>query len=177
MNGLVGGLLQPLVLPAHALALLAFGLLIAQQRVERRLMLWGAFVAGLAAGLIAIAFAVGQTPAGDVLLAAAGLAGLLVALGRPLPALVAAPLGAVVGAALGLDSPPEAISLAVATLTLIGTGIGASLALAAVVLGASYVVGVRKWSALRIGVRILGSWIAASAMLVLALRFARGQLF
>jgi hypothetical protein len=60
---------------------------------------------------------------------------------------------------------------------LIGTGIGASVALALIVVGASYLVGVRKGLVPRIGVRILGSWIAASAVLVLALHFARGQLF
>ena len=177
MSGLASGLLHPLLLPAHALALLAYGLLIALQQMERRPLLIAAFVAGLAAGLVAIALAVGQTPAGDILLAATGVAGLLVALGRPIPSLACAPLAAVAGMALGLDSPPEAISLAVATLTLIGTGIGASLALALIVVGASHLIGERKWIAPRIGARILGSWIAASAVLVLALRFARGQLF
>jgi hydrogenase/urease accessory protein HupE len=177
MNGLVSGLLHPLLLPAHALALLALGLLIAMQQATRHLLLLAAFVAGLAVGLVAIALAVGQTPASDVLLATTGLAGLLVALGRPIPALACAPLVAAAGMALGLDSPPEAISLAVATLTLIATGIGASLTLALIVVGAAYLIRVRKWIAPRIGVRILGSWIAASAVLVLALRFARGQLF
>jgi hypothetical protein len=55
---------------------------------------------------------------------------------------------------------------------LIGTGIGACLVLAVVVVGTTRLT--RAWQ--RIGVRILGSWMAASAMLVLALRFARGQL-
>ena len=176
MSALVRGLLQPLMLPAHALALLAFGLLIGQQRVPWRLLALAAFVAGLAGGLAAIALAVGQTPAADVLLAAAGLAGLLVAIGRPPPALACVLLAAVAGMALGLDSPPEAISIAVATTMLIGTALGASLALALVVAGASYV-GAQKWAAPRIGMRVLGSWIAASALLVRALRFARGQLF
>jgi hydrogenase/urease accessory protein HupE len=177
MSGLASGLLHPLLLPAHTLALLSYGLLIAVQPAERRALSVAAFVLGLAAGLIAIALAVGQTSAGDVLLATAGLAGSLVALGRPIPALACAPLAAVAGMALGLDSPPEAISISVATLTLIGTGIGASVALALIVVAASYLVGVRKGLVPHIGVRILGSWIAASAVLVLALHFARGQLF
>jgi urease accessory protein len=101
------------------------------------------------------------------------LAGGLVAIGRPLPPLACAALGGVAGAALALDSPPQAISLAVATLTLIGTGIGACLAVAIIAVGAGDLA--RAWQ--RIGVRIVGSWIAASALLVLALRFARGQLF
>jgi urease accessory protein len=176
MSGFVRGLLHPLVLPAHALALLALGLLISQQNAQRRLLLSAAFIAGLAAGLAAIAFAVGSTPAADVLLAAAGLAGILVAIGRPLPALGCALLAAVAGAALGLDSPPQATSIAAGTMMLIGTGLSASLALAFVVAGAGCLVGARERVWPRIGVRVLGSWIAASAMLVLALRLARGQL-
>jgi urease accessory protein len=176
MSALLRGLLQPLMLPAQALALLAFGLLISQQRASSRLGALAAFVAGLAVGLSAIALAVGQTPAGDVLLGASGLAGLLVAIGRPPPALACALLAAIGGVALGLDSPPDAISIAAATIMLIGTALGASLALALVVAGASYL-DAQKWIAPRIGMRVLGSWIAASALLVLALRFARGQLF
>src|SRR5262249_30174081 len=105
-----------------------------------------------------------------------GLAGLLVAIGRPPPAFACALLATLAGVALGLDSPPEAISIAVATTMLIGSGLGASLALALLIAGASYV-DTQKWVAPRIGMRVLGSWIAASALLVLALRFARGQLF
>ncbi len=177
MTDFVRGLLHPLALPAHALALLALGLLIGQQQARRRPLLSAAFIAGLAAGLSAIALAVGQTPAADVLLAAGGLAGILVAIGRPLPALACALLAAVVGVALGLDSPPDAISIAAGTIMLIGTGLGASLMLAIVVGGAGWLVGAQDKAVPRIGMRILGSWVAASAMLVLALRFARGGLF
>jgi hypothetical protein len=53
---------------------------------------------------------------------------------------------------------------------LVGTGLGACFALAVVVVCTSRLT--REWQ--RIGVRILGSWMAASAILVLALRFARG---
>ena len=176
MSGLIGGLLHPLAVPAHALALLALGLLIGRQSARRRGISLAAFVAGLGAGLAAIAFAVGQTPAGDVLLAATGLAGLLLALGRPLPPLVCEPLAAVAGLTLGLDSPPEAISLTVGTIMLIATGLGASLALALVVACTHYLGGARPLAA-NIAMRILGSWIAASAILVLALRFARGLMF
>jgi urease accessory protein len=131
----------------------------------------------LAARLTAIALAVGETPAADVLLAAAVLTGALVALARPLPALACALLAAVTGAALGLDSPPEAISLALGTITLIGTGLGATIALMVVAAAAGYLVRVPEHVWLRTGVRVLGSWMAASALLVLALRLARGQLF
>jgi hydrogenase/urease accessory protein HupE len=177
MSGFVAGLLHPLVLPAHVLALLALGVLIGQQMAGRQIVSLAAFVIGLAAGLTAIAFAVGQTLAADVLLAVAFVSGAFAAMARPLPALAYALLAAIAGVALGLDSPPETVSIAVATAMLIGTGLGASLALAVIVAGTSYLFGVHEWIWARIGGRILGSWIAASAILVLALRFARGQLF
>ena len=170
MSALIGGLL-PLAVPAHILALLALGLLIGQQRAV--LLTSGAFVAGLAAGLAAIAFAVGPTPAIDVLLAVTALAGALVALARPLPTLVAMALAAVGGIALGLDSPPETISVAAGRAMLVGTWVGAGLVLTLVATGVSYLT--LWWQ--RLGARIVGSWVAASAILVLALRFARGLMF
>ena len=56
---------------------------------------------------------------------------------------------------------------------LLGTGLAAGLALTIVVMATNCLT--RGWQ--RIGVRIVGSWIAASAVLVLALRFSRGMLF
>jgi urease accessory protein len=176
MSAFVGGLLHPLAVPAHVLALLALGLLIGQQRAARLVVPLAAFAAGLAAGLAALAFGVGQTSAPNLLLAAAAFTGLLVALARPLPALAGAPLAAIVGIALGLDSPPNVISISAATTMLIGTGVGATIALAIVALCARSAANARHIAS-RTGVRILGSWTAASAVLVLALRLARGQLF
>jgi urease accessory protein len=169
MSGLIGGLLHPFAVPAHVLALVAIGLLIGRQ--SERLIPLAAFVAGLASGLGALALAFATTSAANILLAATILSALLVALAYQVPALVSVPLVATAGIALGLDSPPEAISIAAAVAMLIGTGIGASLAIAIVAVGTGRLC--RPWQ--QIGVRILGSWIAASAILVLALRFVRGQ--
>ena len=74
-----------------------------------------------------------------------------------------------IGAALALDSPPETTSIEEANLMLIGTGIGALSALGAAVGAALHLT--RPWQ--HLGVRIIGSWIAASAILVLALTFTR----
>ncbi len=174
MSGFAGGLLHPLAVPAHALALLALGLLIGQQGAGRMLVPLAGFAVGLAAGLAAIASG-----------GAADIRRRRCFWRRPpwrrlwsrsrdrCRRFACAALAAVAGIALGLDSPPQAISIALATLMLIGTGLGACLALAIVAAGTARFT--RAWQ--RIGVRILGSWIAASAILVLALRFARGQLF
>jgi urease accessory protein len=177
MSGFVAGLVHPLALPAHVLALLALGLLIGQQTAGTRHVSLAAFAAGAAVGLAAIAFGVGQTPAADVLLAAAFASGVTAAMAHPLPALPCALLAAIAGVALALDSPPEAISIAVATATLAGTGLGAILALAVIAIGTNHLNRLREWNWVRLGGRILSSWVAASAVLVLAVRFVRGQMF
>ncbi|MEA2963733.1 MAG: hypothetical protein QOI46_3831, partial [Alphaproteobacteria bacterium] len=146
MSGFVAGLLHPMALPAHALALLALGLLIGRQTARTRRVSLAAFVAGAAVGLTAIAFGVGQTPAVDVLLATAFVSGASAAIARPLPTLACAMLAVIAGVALALDSPPEAVSIAVATATLVGTGLGASLALAIIVIGTNYLSRAREWN-------------------------------
>ncbi|HEY6255395.1 MAG TPA: hypothetical protein VIY51_06330 [Xanthobacteraceae bacterium] len=169
MAGFYGGLLHLVLIPTHGLALLSLGLLIAQQPVGHRLLPQCLFALGLSAGLVALALAVGETPASDVLLTAVAISGALVAAALRLPRLVLGPLAAAMGAAIGLDSPPDVISLQEAVAMLIGTGLGALIGLGLVVAGASRLA--RAWQ--QIGVRVLGSWTAASALLAIAVRFAR----
>jgi urease accessory protein len=167
VGGFYGGLLHPILVPAHALGLLALGLFIARQDSWHGPGLM--FAAGLVAGLGAIVLAVGPTPAEEILLANTVVVGALVAIALPPPRPLGWLAAAVTGAALGLDSPPDEISIALATAALIGTGLAACIALA-LVIGLTARAR-RDWQ--RLGARILGSWIAASAMLVLAVRLAR----
>jgi urease accessory protein len=166
VTGFSGGLLHPLAVPTHLMAAAALALLMGQQG-------WGpsmlavyavAVVAGL--GLVALAYV--PTRAEEGLLVLAAVIGLLVAWSGRLPPAAGLQFAAAVGFALALDSPPEAISLRDANLALLGTAIGAVIALLTFVQITSCLT--RVWQ--RIGARILGSWIAASAVLVLALRLA-----
>ena len=166
VTGFSGGLLHALVVPSHVLAIVALALLIGQQGWGRGVM--AAYVVAVLAGLGAIAAAVVPMLAEQALLVLAMIVGLLVALARPLPPALGALLAAAAGLALALDSPPEAITLSEANLALIGTGLGAAIALLVLVQGTSRLR--RDWQ--RIGARIVGSWIAASAILVLAPRVA-----
>jgi urease accessory protein len=166
VTGFSGGLLHALVVPSHVLAIVALALLIGQQGWGRGVM--AAYVVAVLAGLGAIAAAIVPTLAEQALLLFAMTAGFLVALARPLPPALGALLATAIGLALALDSPPEAITLREANLALIGTALGAAIVLLALVQGTSRLR--RDWQ--RIGARIVGSWIAASAILVLALRVA-----
>ena len=166
LGGFYGGLLHPLLTPTHALALLGLGLLLGEQ--QKRWLPLTLFASALAAGLTALALAVGETPAGTVLLACTAISGALVAAAFPLPLVLLGTLAAAMGAAIGLDSPPEVVSLQEAIVMLIGTGLGAVIALGLVAEGAARMA--REWQ--RIGVRVLGSWTAASALLAIAVRVA-----
>ena len=167
MSGLpqafVDGLLNPLTTPAHMLTLLALALLLAQQPQRYAVLL--VFALALAVGFLPIVLAVETTPARIVLLAVAAALGAMVAAvwaPKPLAWLAAA----IAGAALALDSPPQAVTLAEAYATLAGTAVGACAMLVVV----AAVAGHAKADWQRLGMRILGSWIAASAILVLAVQ-------
>lgn len=167
IGGFWGGLLHPYLVTAHAAPIVALGLLVGQQG-------WGrvtpvAFILALMAGLGLIALALVPRYANEVLLVLAAIIGLLVALARPWPEPVGIALGVLTGVAVGLDSPPEVLSVREANLMLIGTGLGASLFLVLATEGATKLT--KPWQ--RIGARIAGSWIAAAAILVLALSFSR----
>ena len=166
-EGVSGGLLHPYLVPAHAMSLVALGLFIGSRRDQGIPLL--AFAAALIGGLVALTFAIAETPAAEILLGNTGLLGVLLAADWNPPKPLGWMIAAVTGGMIALDSPPETISVQEADLMLLGTGLGALSALGAVIGGAGYLT--RPWQ--RLGVRIVGSWIAASAILVLALTLVR----
>jgi hypothetical protein len=112
---------------------------------------------------------VGETPANTLLLTAAAAAGLAAATGWPMPPLVGVPLALTIGIGVGLDSPPQVTTVHAAHSALAGTAIGACGIVAVITTAVAWLR--RRW--LRIAAQVLGSWVVASAILVLALRFAR----
>jgi urease accessory protein len=168
-TGFLGGVLHPLFVPTHALAVVGLGLLISQQQPHWRWSLPLAYAAGLGAGFAAMISAFAPQFSAEALLAVAAINGALIALGRCVPVLIGCVLALVVGIALALDSPPGGISVRDANLVLLGTFCGALILLWAVLAVAGMLR--RDWQ--KLGVRIVGSWIAASAVLVLSWTFAR----
>jgi urease accessory protein len=163
LQGFVEGFLNPLLTPAHVLTLLALALCVGQQKRHGAVLL--IFALALAAGFLAIVLAVEATPARVVLLAVAAALGVMVAAAW-VPRPLVWPLAATAGAALALDSPPQAVTIAAAYATLAGTALGACAMLVVVATVAAYANA--NWQ--RLGMRIVGSWIAASAILVLAVQ-------
>ena len=173
VGGFTGGLLHPWFVPAHLITLIAMAALIAQQQPEWHWRShWRApllFIAGLTAGSVAIARGYAPIYSGEAVLTCAAMAGFLVAFGMPLLTRTTAVLAAASGVAIAIDSPPDAIKIGEAILSQLGTFCGACILLVAVI----EIVARRRHHWQRIGVRLIGSWIAASAAMVLALQFAR----
>ncbi len=153
--------------PTHLLAVVALGLLAGQQ--ARLVIPIAALAAGLGVGSLIVASAVRENPAALALLVFAAVAAGLTVIARPLPSWAVAGLALAIGAALALNAPPQEFTVHAAIVSQLGFALAAILAFALAALVAAQAKA--PWQ--RIGVRIVASWIAASAILVLALRLAR----
>jgi urease accessory protein len=161
-----GGLLHPALVPAHALLVLALGLLLWAHgpRAARGAIL--AFLPLAAAGLAAVWLAAAPPLPASLPLAVAAAAGLLVALAIRLPLAILAPLAGTAGLMVGLDTTPEPAATAAARdAFLLG---GLSGIAAAVLLVIALVLRVPA-TVRPVAVRVAGSWSAAVALLVLPL--------
>jgi hypothetical protein len=167
IGGVFGGVLHAMLIPEHGLSLVALGLAIGREQWEARRSAGLIFGAALICGLIATGFTIEAALAADALLAATAILGVLIAAAW-VPLFLVWPLAAIIGLVFALDSPPEVSSIEETVRMLIGSGIGAALALLIVAEGSGRVRG----QAPQIVVRVLGSWIAAIAILDLSLRIA-----
>lgn len=168
-TGFYGGLLHPLFVPTHAIAVLSLGLLIGPQMPHGRWPVALAYAAGLGIGFAAMILAFAPRFSAEALLAITAIVGALVALARVLPWPIVCVLALAVGIALALDSSPGGISVREANVIIVGTFCGAVILLWVIlVVVASFR---REWQ--KLGMRILGSWIAASAVLALVWQLAR----
>jgi len=158
------GLLHPVLILPHLLALAAVGLLIGQNAPRTSRIVLPIVTACLVCGL---AFGIGRlaAPPQWALLAVGLASGLLVAVAWPGGILLPGALAIVAAALVALDSPPDTTRADQMRLMLAGNGLGA-------ILVVTYCGGIaalvrKPWQ--RIGVRVAGSWIAAIALLALAL--------
>jgi urease accessory protein len=168
MTAFLGGLMQ-FFIPSHLLAVAALGLLAGQyaQRFPFRVLV--ALSIGLIAGSLMVASAIRENPAALGLLTLAAVAGGLVVLAWDVSDWLTGLMAFAAGAAMPLNAPPHEITIANAIASQAGLAIAAVITLGIVTFAA--VQAIRPWQ--RIGLRVAGSWIAASAILVLALRLAR----
>lgn len=162
---IVNGVLHPLLTPAHVLILLALGLLLGQRvplDLKRPLRVFAP------ASALALALTTtGKIPSvyQPMLIGIALCLGILVGLAVKLPRLGSGVICAVAALGIGLDSAVETGSGFTVFKTLFGTWLSLNVAVTYLAICASH--GADKpWA--RTGIRVVGSWIIAISLLVLA---------
>lgn len=164
LGDFLSGVLHPLMDPAHAVALAALALWIGRLGLAGSHPAVPGFSLGLVAGLVVTGWvAVPDTPV--PLLAVAALTGLAVMVARPLPPFVGAGLALLIGAGIGLGSAPDGLAGPARWVMLAGTAVGAHVWL----FNAAGLVQAMRRPWLQVLARVFGSWVTASALLVLAL--------
>ncbi len=159
------GALHPLVSPAHVMILLGLSLLLGQ-RVPfdlKKPMLVFAPVSALAL-LLSTTGKTAGVPL-PLLIGIALCAAITVALGRRPPLLIVGVICAAAAISIGLDSGVESGTTMAITKTLIGTWLSMNALVAYTAICASNGAD-KEWA--RIGIRVVGSWIIAISLLVLA---------
>ena len=160
------GILHPLLVPSHLLALVALGLLIGQRGLQAMRLAYTCFLVALLVGLAYAGYAPESISIAEtLLLVAAGGCGLLVAANLALPPALLAMLTVVAAFVIGADSGVTDLERRETFGAMLGAGTGTCIVLIAVAAVAE--LPRRDWQ--KILVRVVGSWCAASAALVLAL--------
>lgn len=163
-----GGLLHPVFVPAHLLLLLAVGLFIGQRGVKDNQSAVLVYLVAVAVGLITAWFSIGSEIEMLVLGAAASI-GMLIAVSPVVNRYWCALIAASAGLLLGMDSAQDALSGKEKLVSLLGSGLGLYL-LFLYPMALADIFNKKPWQIT--GIRIIGSWIAASSLLVLALSYS-----
>ncbi|CAA6805348.1 MAG: Unknown protein [uncultured Sulfurovum sp.] len=162
------GLLHPILVPAHLLLLVAIGFFGGQQGLDRVKPVLGMFTLATVAGLIIAWFSISIEFEIFILILSAVI-GLLIVIKPKVSLFWCGLIALLAGFLLGIDSAQEALSGKDKLVTLFGTSIGINL-LALYSIGFADYFNKKAWQ--QIGIRIIGSWVSASALLVLALSFS-----
>jgi urease accessory protein len=174
MDSFYNGVLHPVLVPAHLLAIVSAGLLIGQQGVKRMQAPLIAFLLVLIAVLNVTGrfdLALPESTGEMFLLSMAVLCGVLVALELELSLVPLIAIAVVTALLVGFDSSQPELQGRAKLAILTGTGVGGFLLILYAAAAAEFAS--RAWQ--KIGIRILGSWATASAFIVLAFTFASAR--
>lgn len=159
------GVLHPVLVPAHLISLMALGLFLGQQPTGSITRTLPTFMISIAVALL-LAGQEWLITTVNWVLACSVLPAILAVLAYRSPNWLTLPVTAVVAITIGGDSRPEYLSGENALAAMLGTGIGASLALIYVTALTEHLQH-QHWQ--RILVRVIASWTVASALLVISL--------
>jgi urease accessory protein len=162
------GMLHPVLVLPHMLALTVFGLWVGQTGIRAMQFTYPPFILALAAGLFLAGFEVQPAlPFEKILLLLAMLCGLLVAAERAPPLSLLAIFAGLLALLVGMDSGVTDLDRRETFAALLGCWLGAVVLL----VGVAGVAEMAQKAWQQVALRVIGSWTTASAVLVLALAF------
>lgn len=162
------GLLHPVLVPAHLLLLVAVGVFFGQQGPKVIQPALAVFAVATVVGL-AIAWFFSAEESEALVLVLAAVVGLLIALAPHLAVHWCALIALLAGLFLGVDSAQEELSGKDKLVTFFGSGLAIYMLVLYPMALADFF-NKKDWQ--KIGIRVVGSWVAASSLLVLALSFS-----
>lgn len=165
VGGFLNGFLHPLVIPAHLLLLIAIGLFLGQQEPEVVESAFHILPVTIFVGLVIAWFSIG-TEMEILLLTLSLTVGLIIAIKPHIKSSISVAIVLLTSFFLGIDSPQEELFGTDKLLTLFGSGV-AIYFLTLLFMALAEYFNKKEWQ--KIGVRIIGSWVAASSLLVLSL--------
>jgi len=162
------GVLHPVLVPSHLLLLIATGCLLGQFAPGSSRLGLPVFLVSLCLALASTVY-IGMAVPDWTLPAASVLAGTVVAVGRPTGNAIYVIFALAAGTLVGLTSAPDGELAAAPGLALVGTALGG--AAIVIVSGGVAAVATSDWP--KIAIRVLGSWIAASSLMILAFEWTK----
>lgn len=165
----LNGMVHPVLVPAQLIIIISLGLWFGQNKPVKHQNAVLSFLAACTLGLIAAGL-LNEKDISTVLLIVAILLSLLVVIGISTPDFVYYFLGVLSGFVLGLDSSPGELTGSAKIASLFGSGVGIYF-LMLYAMALSETLSSKPWQTVL--VRILASWLSASALMVLALTFSR----
>ncbi len=169
IDNFYNGILHPVFVPAHLLLLIAVGLFIGQQGLKKNQLAVAIFMGSTIIGLIMAWFSL----ADDMqvwLLTGAAIVGILTAINPVVGLFWCSFIAGLAGIVLGLDSTQETLLGKERMVALFGSGVGIYFLLL-YPLGLADRFKNRHWQ--KTGIRVIGSWVAASSLLVLSLSLSQ----
>lgn len=166
------GFLHPLQTPSHLIVLLGLGVLLGQQGKTHLVKNWLAFIVAIMIGFVLNRFFTLTYNYELILLGLTLVIGLLLVIRRDYPVMIMLALTVVTSMTIGLDSSPVMIP-GMGTTTVFNWLSGAAISIYLTVSGVLLLSLLFRDLWQGIVLRVLGSWIATSAIIVLTFSFAK----
>ena len=172
VRGFYVGALHPLTTPSHVLLIIAISILLGIRVTEGRMRYLVAIFSATAAGLILAFVLASFFPSALLILLLTTLLGVMIIVPVSLPLWAFIVLAGVSGFLLAVESIPDPGAFLDVLITVSGSLVGIHYLIMYGSKGAGYVL--ERWDSqvLQIGIKVVGSWITAIGLLMLALTLA-----